>query len=279
MHNAVLAAIAALSALTAACGSKPAPATENPAPEPVSKDPAEPQVDPDPEPAYPIPAHLADAMASPDRPAEDRELDQHRDPAAVLGFFGIEPGMTVADLMAGRGWYTEILARAVGPTGAVYAQNNKFVVERFADKPMAERLARPGLENVKRWDRELENLELPAGQVDAVLMVLFYHDTYWQKTDRKKMLAEIYAALEPGGVFGVIDHHAAAGTGGTAVKTLHRIEAELVKKEILDAGFELAAESDLLRHPNDDRTLNVFDDKIRFETDRFIYKFVKPAAK
>jgi predicted methyltransferase len=221
---------------------------------------------------------IAAAVAHPDRPTEDRERDPERRPADVLAFFGVGPDMTVADLMTGRGYYAELLARVVGPRGVVYAQNNAFVVERFADAPLRERLARPGLENVVRLDRELEDPGLPDGQLDVVLMVLFYHDTFWQKVDRAAMNRAIFAALEPGGVFGVVDHHAEAGSGDRDVQTVHRVDAELVKAEIVAAGFELVAQSDLLRHPDDDRTVNVFDPAIRGKTDRFVYKFRKPAT-
>jgi predicted methyltransferase len=221
-------------------------------------------------------AAIAASVAHTDRPAEDRDRDADRRPAEILSFFGVAPGMKVADMMTGRGYYAELVARVVGDSGVVYAQNNKFVVERFADKPLGERLARPGLQNVVRLDRELEDPGLPAGELDVVLMVLFYHDTVWQKTDRAAMNRAIFAALKPGGIFGVVDHHAEDGSGERDVKTLHRVDAALVEKEILAAGFELVERSDLLRHPEDERTLNVFDEAIRGKTDRFVYKFRKP---
>jgi predicted methyltransferase len=221
--------------------------------------------------------HLIDAVATADRPAADRLRDTHRKPAEVLAFFGIAPGMKVADLVAGSGYYTEILAAAVGPEGTVWAQNHRWVLERFGDEGISKRLAKPGLANAVRWDRELEELGLPEGELDAVVMVLFYHDTYWQGVDRAAMNAEVWRALEPGGVYGVIDHQAEAGSGDRDVKTIHRVDAELVKREILAAGFVLEAESDVLSHPEDDRTRNVFDESIRGRTDRFVYRFRKPA--
>lgn len=210
------------------------------------------------------------------RPDSDRADDANRKPHEVLSFYGITPGMKVADLMCGRGYYTEILARAVGPEGTVYCQNNAFVVERFADGPLRERLAKPDLGNVVRLDRELENPGLPAGEIDVALMVLFYHDTYWQKTDRAKMNAAVFDALKPGGLYGVVDHHAAPGSGDRDVKTLHRIDADHVKREVLAAGFVFEGQSDVLSHPEDDRTKNVFDEAIRRRTDRFVYAFRKP---
>jgi predicted methyltransferase len=225
-----------------------------------------------------VPAHVAAAVAATSRPSEDRDRDADRRPADVLTFFGIEAGATVAELMTGRGYYAEILARAVGPNGKVYAQNNAFVLEKFAEQAITDRLAKPGLENVVRLDREIDDPGLPAGELDAVLMILFYHDTYWMEADRAAMNKAIFDALKPGGLYGVIDHHAEAGSGARDVKSLHRLEAALAEREILAAGFVLEASSELLHHPEDDRTKNVFDESIRGKTDRFIFKFRKPAT-
>lgn len=221
-------------------------------------------------------AAVAAAVADASRPDEDRNRDENRKPADVLTFFGIAPGMKVADLMAGGGYYSHILSRLVGPDGVVYVQNNRTVLERFADRQLSARMEAADLDNVVRLDRELEDLGLPEGDLDAVLMVLFYHDTYWMKTDRPRMNAQILASLKPGGVFGIIDHVAEAGSADRDVSTLHRIDPETVKSEIVAAGFVLEEESDLLRTPDDDHTINVFNPDIRGRTDRFIYRFRKP---
>lgn len=220
---------------------------------------------------------IAAAIAHPDRPADDRERDPGRAPEAILALLEVKPGDTVADLMAGRGYYTELLARTVGREGTVYAQNNAYVVERFADEALTARLARPGLQHVVRLDRELEDLGLPEGQLDAAFMGLFYHDSVWMGADRDAMNEAIFAALKPGGVFVVTDHHAAPGKGVEHVKTLHRIEKVVVQREIEAAGFVLDGESERLRNPRDDRTRNVFEDGLRGKTDRFVLRFRKPA--
>ncbi len=159
---------------------------------------------------------------------------------------------------------------------AVYVQNNVFVLEKFARAPLSERLGRGGLGNTVRCDNELEAPGLPVGELDVVLMVLFYHDTFWMGADRAKMLAAIFASLKPGGIFGVVDHHAEAGSGARDVKTLHRIDRALVEAEIVAAGFRLDASSDVLKHGEDARSINVFDPAIRGRTDRFVLRFVKP---
>jgi len=227
-------------------------------------------------PSAPSSDAIRKALVHPDRPARDLFRDGDRKPGQVLTFFRVEPGMTIADLMAGGGFYTELLSRVVGEEGRVYAQNNRIALERFADKQITERLADDRLPNVIRLDAELEALGLPDGELDRVFLVLFYHDTYWMEVDRAKMLEQIMKALKPGGYFCLIDHHAEAGSGARDVKTLHRVDAALVKKEVLAAGFKLDAESDLLRNGDDDHTLSVFDESIRGKTDRFIYRFRKP---
>ena len=225
---------------------------------------------------------LQAAIASEERPADDRARDQARKPYEVLRFFDVRPGMHVADLGAGSGYFSEIIARTVGPEGRVYLQNNSFVIDRFASGPLAERLERLAMPHIQRLDVEFDELGLPAGELDAVLMMLFYHDTFWMEKpaggtpDRAKMNRAIFDALKPGGVFGVIDHHAQAGSRDRDVQTIHRVDAELVKAEILAAGFVLDAESDMLRHPDDDRTGNVFDPALRGHTDQFVFRFRKP---
>jgi predicted methyltransferase len=235
------------------------------------------------EPAAEAPAGdpIAAALASSDRPAADRARDADRKPAEVLAFFGVEPGDRVVELMAGRGWYTEVLGRLVGPDGVVVAQNNAYVLERFAEGPLTERLARPGLQAVTRLDAELDALPwaegaAAAGTYDVVLMVLFYHDTVWMEVDRAAMNTAVFHALEPGGVYGIVDHRAAPGSGLRDVQTLHRIDSDVVRDEILAAGFVLDATSDVLAHPEDDGTRNVFDEGLRGRTDRFMMRFVKP---
>lgn len=223
------------------------------------------------------PQYLRDAVGSEDRPEADRARDQYRKPADVLAFFGVAPGQKVAELMTGRGYYIDIISRVVGDNGVAYAHNSPFVLRRFAAQPLTERLANPRLRNVVRLDRELEDPGLP-GNLDAVLIILFYHDTFWQGVDREKMNKAVYEALKPGGIYGVVDHHAQAGSGDRDVKTLHRVDAALIKKEILAAGFELDGESEILRHPEDTRDYNVFRDveTKRDRTDRFIFRFRKP---
>lgn len=215
-----------------------------------------------------------------DRDAEDKALDRGRRPAETLAFFGIVPGMKVAELAAGGGYTAELLARAVGPSGKVWGQNSRFLLERFAEAPWSARLAKPVMANVVRVDRELaEPLPPEAKELDAVLMVLFYHDTVWMEVDRTKMNKAVFGALRSGGVYGIVDHSGRDGTGGSETKTLHRIEERVVRQEVEAAGFRLAAEGSFLRNPTDTRDWNdspTASGDRRGTSDRFVLKFVKP---
>ena len=186
-------------------------------------------------------------------------------------------GMTIADLMAGGGWYTEVLARAVGPTGRVLSQNIALSDERYGSI-LRERLARPGLANVELVVQQLDALRLPPASLDAIFLVQFYHDTYWMEVDRGAMNRAVFEALKGGGVYLVIDHAAEPGSGARDVETLHRVDERVVRDEILAAGFSLSNESQLLRNDTDSRSINVFERSIRGRTDRFVLKFVKPSS-
>ncbi len=229
-------------------------------------------------PADQIPDFITKAVTAPDRPAGDKALDAGRRPEQVLAFFGIKPGMRVAELFAGGGYTTELLSRVVGPTGKVYSQNPEFPAKFQAiQKAWEDRLKNPALSNVVAVHKPFtadDLLPVPPGSLDAVVMHLNYHDLVGLGLDRDKVNAAVFKALKPGGVYGIVDHSAKAGSGGQDSKTLHRIDERFVIREIEKSGFKLAAASSALRHPEDDRTWLVF--KHRGETDRFMLKFVKP---
>jgi predicted methyltransferase len=222
----------------------------------------------------------AAALAVPGRLAEDREQDAQRKPAETLAFFGVRPGMAVLDLYSGAGYFTELLAAVVGPSGRVVAHNNTPYLDG-TETQWAERLADPQrLANVERLKAENNELELEPAQFDFVLMSAVYHDVYfvneargWNAIDGPKLLAEIHAAMKPGATLGLIDHAAPPGSPAETGGTLHRIDPAVVKRDFAAAGFVLEAESDLLRNPADDFTKGVFDPTVRGRTDRFVLKF------
>jgi len=223
------------------------------------------------------------ALASPERPAPDREQDERRKAREFLGFAGIEPGMRVIDAFAASGYYTELLSRIVGPEGGVVAYNNPAYA-RFAAKGIEARYAGNRLPNVQQVTAEVDELALPPRSLDAAIFVMSFHDMYWRpadgswaRTDPMQMLRKLHAAMKVGGVVIVQDHVAAPG-GDTAeiVDKLHRIDPEVVRRDFKAAGFALEAESPLFAHPDDDHSKGVFDPAIRGRTDQFLFKFRRP---
>ena len=152
--------------------------------------------------------------------------------------------------------------------------------ENMKKYAVSERLQKPVMKNVVRVDREFDDpLPAQAHDLDAVVMILFYHDTVWLGADRGRMNAAVFRALKPGGVFAIVDHSAKPGAGVSEAQTLHRIEEATLRKEVEAAGFKLAASSDLLRNPADTRDWNdspVAAGEKRGTSDRFTLAFVKP---
>jgi predicted methyltransferase len=227
-----------------------------------------------------IPVSIRDAVAAADRPDADKALDAGRQPAQLLAFFRIAPGMKVADLFAGGGYTTELLARVVGPQGKVYSQNASFPPELAqVEQAWHERLAKPLLANVTpiRQNFDGDFLPVPPESLDAVLINLNYHDLVLRGVDRAHVNGAVFRALKKGGVYGVVDHSAKPGSGAEGLQ-LHRIEQPVLVKEVEQAGFVLDAASSVLRRPDDDMTWStsprVAGEK-RGTSDRFVLRFVK----
>jgi len=228
------------------------------------------------------PAIYEAAVAHPDRPAGDRERDAGRKPADVLEFFGIAPGMAVLDMFSGGGYYTEIISRVVGDEGRVVAHTNQAYASFVGDET-TQRYGDDRLGNVELLLAEANELELPADEFDAIMMVLAYHDIYyvdpdngWPQIDGERLRQQLWNGLRPGGILAVVDHHALAGAPAETGNTLHRIDRQRVIDELTETGFVLDGESDVLANPEDDRSIHMGAPEIRGRTDRFVLRFRKP---
>ena len=211
-----------------------------------------------------------------DRPEVDLARDVGRKPFEVLAFLGVEPGMTVLDVMASSGYYTEVLANVVGHNGLVYAQNPAVSLRFYSgrnDRALNQRLFGRRLPNVRRLDREFDDLGLVTGTIDVAITALNFHDVYNRSPETAtQILIAIKETLKPGGVLGIIDH---ASNEGQDHMKLHRMLKSDAVAAATAAGF-LVESSDMLSNSDDDRTQSPFSEGLRGNTDRFVLKLTKP---
>ena len=256
---------------------------------------------------------IAEIVASPDRSNADRINDRRRKPEQMLAFIGIRPGMIALDVSAGGGYTTELLARAIGPTGAVHGQSAPRNPDRAPPAPAAPEgvshpasapegaptpapAATPRTSAVALAERE-KNLRsagvaaapiiavtqkfddpvppaLAEARVDLVTLMFNYHDLGFMGVDRAHMNQAIFRALKPGGLYVIADHAGRPATGISESGTLHRIEEAFLRREVEAAGFKPAAEANFLRNPSDPRDQNTPNPAQ--PKDEFVLKFVKP---
>jgi len=201
----------------------------------------------------------------------------------LVRFARLEPGAIVIDVYPGDGDWTRLFSDVVGPEGRIYS----FVpaeVAHFKDDPLGrmQTLAKEaGRENVEAVSADLVAMPEVTQPADVLWLHLFYHDLHTKLIQAKGATAAafnraVYDRLKPGGTYVIIDHAAAAGSGTTDTQALHRIDPASVRTEVEAAGFVPDAESAMLVNNSDLHSLKVFDATIKGDTDRFIYRFVKP---
>ena len=247
---------------------------------------------------------IAAIVGSPDRSAADRTNDQRRHPEEMLMFIGIHPGWTALDVSTGGGYTTELLARAIGPTGLVYAQSQprnlgkplprpaqaegggpatppppmpaRTAADMLADRGAAMKAAGIPAAPIAYFALSFDNPVPPeaVGKLDLVTLMFNYHDFGFLGVDRAAANRAIFDALKPGGLYVIADHAGRPGTGITESGTLHRIEESFLRAEVEAAGFRLQAEGDFLRNPNDPRDQNTPNPPQ--PKDDFVLNFVKP---
>jgi predicted methyltransferase len=227
-----------------------------------------------------IPGNIAAAVADGSRPDADKQRDPDRKPAEVLAFVGVKSGAKIAELLPGGGYFTRMLSKAVGSSGHVYALVPARLADAPADVDFAARVkviaADPNYANVSVVVEPFSQLSVPT-PVDLMWTSQNYHDLHnFPGLDVGVFNKMVFDDLKPGGIYLILDHTAESGSGGRDTKTLHRIDPETVKQEVLAAGFIFVGSSDLLRQPGDSRSQKVFDPAIRGKTDQFILKFRKP---
>lgn len=224
---------------------------------------------------------IADAVNDPVR-AADKADDARRKIADVMAFAEVKPGQKVLELIPSKGYFTRVFSAVVGPDGHVFLLWPDEYAKEDTEGVGATRtlIADAHYKNVSVLNQPAAQLNVPE-KVDLVFTAQNYHDypdTFMGKVDLSRFNKQVFAALKPGGLFVIIDHVAAAGSGLRDTDTLHRIDPAIVRKQVEAAGFVFDGESSVLRNPDDKHDLKVFDKSIRGHTDQFIYRFRKPKA-
>jgi predicted methyltransferase len=204
--------------------------------------------------------------------------DEARKPADVIKFFGVQPGMTVLDVLATGGYYTEILAGIVGDSGRVIS--HEMAAEGMdPDYYFAAHIRNsPHLNNVVPIYADLRDLDLKEDSLDQIFLIQNFHDLWFDDyaVDPDKTLAVFRKALKPGGTLAVVDHVAEDSAPASAGNSIHRISPTLTRRVLEDAGFVFEAESDILLNLSDDIGRNVFSPDLRGKTSRFIHRYRNP---
>ena len=169
---------------------------------------------------------------------EAPDRDDWQLPNFVMDRLGIFEGARVADIGAGGGWFTIRLARRVGLSGTVYAED----IQRQMIESIDRRVKREGLTNVKPILGTAQDPQLP-GNLHAVLMV----DTYTQLENPVALLRHIAAALAPSGKLGIVDFKL-DGAGGPGPALDERISPDVIKAHAASAGLKLHSQEDVLRY-------------------------------
>jgi predicted methyltransferase len=233
----------------------------------------------------PSPLTIADyaaVLADPARTEADKKDDAARKPAEVLAFSQIRRGDTVLEMEAGRGWYSDILSTAIGPSGKLIVQYPPEF--SYGDAAFKARVEAGRLKNAVITVTSFDKLQAADNSVDKVLWILGPHEVYFTPRnaqagvlgDVQKTYADIRRVLKPGGTFIAMDHAANAGAPTSTGQTIHRIDPAVVLAAAKAAGLEFVDKSEVLANPSDDRSKMVFNATVRRHTDQFLFRFRKP---
>lgn len=210
------------------------------------------------------------------QPDEVRARYQYRHPQETLEFFGIEPGMTIVEGLPGRGWYTKVLLPYLGSEGHLIGAN--YPLDLWSNFPFAtEEFMAEMSQWLEKWPTNAEEWrgengasigafwfgEMPeevAGTADAVFFVRMLHNVWRFQSEGKgdyldMALSDAYNALKPGGILGVVQHHARDDKSDEWANGSHGyMKRQFVVDRIVAAGFEFVAESDMNANDKDQPT-------------------------
>lgn len=161
---------------------------------------------------------------------ERSSREREENPSALIELLKLEPGATVADLGCGSGYHARRLSMAVGESGDVFCVDIQPQMLEIATQLAAE----AGLSNIHNVLSQVDDPQLPEGELDLILMVDVYHEL----EEPEAMLQAIRRALKPNGIAALAEFRL-EGDSAAHIKLDHRMSVEQVKKEWEPAGFEL----------------------------------------
>lgn len=242
---------------------------------------------------------LAAAIAAPTRTEANRPRDRYRHPYETLTFFGVRPNDTVVEIWPGGGWYTEILAPYLRSGGGklLWAAPD-WGMNGLRKLQQAQPDVYGSITTADFPAFDAKATRVPDGSADVVLTFRNVHNWRmgYRRDDKQDYSAEafrqIYAMLKPGGVLGVVDHRLPESSSAEQEKKSGYIKVSTVKHLAEQAGFRLAAASEINANPKDSAnwpngvwtlppSLDLGDkDREKYlaigESDRMTLKFVKP---
>lgn len=181
------------------------------------------------------PADIQEYLSHLDR----AERDEYQQPARVIQALGVEPGMAVADLGSGSGYFTRRFVDALNGTGRVYAID---VEQEMLDYVRASLEGRPGASVVTLRLARPDDAGLPPASVDLVFVCNVVHHI----EDRPAYFARLASALKPGGRIAIIDFYHDERSGDVGFPRRHLVPRETVLAEMKEAGYRLLKEHDFL---------------------------------
>ena len=231
-----------------------------------------------------MPSYIQTAVTNEYRLPANIARDSERKGGEVISFFGVEPGMTVVDLAASRGYFTEILSGTVGNEGKIYAQYRGG--ERF--ETQKEQLAAHynqfgNIDLIVSDPAAGLTLDLPDNSVDMVLLSLLIHHLHYDAENpdslperSKAIFKEIQRVLKPGGTFALIEHAAIAGASRKTSNDWHRIDPAMAKADLTSVGFVFDEESDIHTYPEDNKQNVWYETGLRGKTNRLVHRYKSP---
>ena len=215
----------------------------------------------------------------PSRSEADKTRDRNRLPQETLAFFGLKDNMRVIELFPGKGWYTKLLGRYLEEKGMLYIaigtsdvekQLSEFGLSKVKPTGIVENFAKTGAPG---YIFTIDRLDLQQTDID---MVLTFRNAHNLTSETRGLLnTAVFAALKPGGVYGIIDHTKRHMEAFSA-ETWRRTDPVQIIKEAVAAGFEFVDYSDLHARPEDGLEFDSEHKSLVNETDRYTLKFRKP---